>query len=75
MLEKTAGRRSRLGARVDFPDRHCNYVVTTILFCVLNGDLPLWAIAERKRIQKPDGRTRLLECIYSEGPLKHLVVR
>ncbi|MDP6705934.1 MAG: class I SAM-dependent methyltransferase [Alphaproteobacteria bacterium] len=85
MLEQAERRRSRHDARValrqmdvtrtDFPDRHFDHVVATFLFCVLDDDLQLPALAELRRILKPDGEIRLLEYTYSEDPLRRLVMR
>jgi ubiquinone/menaquinone biosynthesis C-methylase UbiE len=85
MLAKAERRRRRQGAKVelrqldvtrtDFPDRHFDHVVATFLFCVLEDELQLPALAELRRVLKPDGEIRLLEYTYSENPLRRLVMR
>lgn len=85
MLARARKRKARLGVAValhqmdvtdtDFPDGHFDYVIATFLFCVLDDQDQLPALAELRRVCKPDGEIRILEYAYSRGPLKRLVMR
>ncbi len=85
MLVRAAKRRAQLGAKVAliemdvlqtaFPDATFDLVVSTFLFCVLDDDQQLPALAELARICRPDGEIRILEYAYSTDPLRRLVMR
>jgi ubiquinone/menaquinone biosynthesis C-methylase UbiE len=50
------------------PTRHCDWLVSTFLCCVMPNDLQPLAIKQFERILKPGGRFRLLEMVYSNIP-------
>jgi ubiquinone/menaquinone biosynthesis C-methylase UbiE len=49
------------------PTRHCDWLVSTFLCCVMPDDLQPLAIKQFERILKPGGRFRLLEMVYSNN--------
>lgn len=85
MLARARKRRARLGKDVEllemdvlqtaFPDRHFDAIVATFLFCVLDEEQQLPALAELARICKPTGQIRLLEYSYSKDPRRRFVMR
>lgn len=85
MLARAKQRRDRLGFTVElkemdvrhtaFPNHSFDAVVATFLFCVLAPEHQAPALKELARICKPQGQIRLLEYVYSEQPLRRLVMR
>ena len=59
----------------NFGENDFDGVVATFLFCVLDRDQQLPALAELARICKPDGEIRLLEYAYSADPRRRFVMR
>lgn len=52
-----------------------NTVVSTFLFCVLPDELQPTALDELRRVLRPDGKAVLLEYVYSQNPLRRLIMR
>ena len=61
--------------RTAFPDRHFDAVVASFLFCVLDPDDQLPALRELGRVCRPGGEIRMLEYVYSEDPVRRLIMR
>ena len=61
--------------RTGFPDRHFDAVVASFLFCVLDPSEQLPALRELGRICRPGGEIRMLEYVYSEDPVRRLIMR
>jgi ubiquinone/menaquinone biosynthesis C-methylase UbiE len=79
MLRKAAKRAKSARCTIDLrqedatvmesiPTRHCDWLVSTFLCCVMPDDLQPLAIKQFERILKPGGRFRLLEMVYSNKP-------
>lgn len=85
MLARARRRSSALGRSVElheadvrqtgFPDRHFDAVVASFLFCVLDPDDQLPALRELGRVCRPGGEIRMLEYVYSEDPVRRLIMR
>lgn len=78
MLRKAAKRAKSARCTIDLrqddatvmesiPTRHCDWLVSTFLCCVMPDDLQPLAIKQFERILKPGGRFRLLEMVYSNN--------
>ena len=61
--------------RTGLPDSHFDAVVASFLFCVLGPDEQLPALCELRRICRPGGEIRMLEYVYSEDPVRRLIMR
>ncbi len=85
MLARARRRGAKLGHAVEllemdvlattFPDRHFDAIVATFLFTVLDQHQQLPALKELARICKPSGQVRLLDCTYSNDPLRRFGMR
>ena len=85
MIAKARRRSVKLGRAVDlrrmdvsataFADNHFDAVIATFLFCVLEKDRQLPALAELARVCREGGEIRLLDYVYSRNPARRLVMR
>jgi ubiquinone/menaquinone biosynthesis C-methylase UbiE len=59
---------------LDFPQASFDAAVATFLFCVLTDELQVPALRELRRVVRPGGTLRLLECVRPRSPLRRLSV-
>ncbi len=58
-----------------FREGEFDAVVSTFLFCVLPDELQVQALREVRRVLRPGGRVHLLEYVYSQRPLRRLLMK
>ncbi len=85
MLERARRRRDELGAVVElramdvmaleFTDNSFDGVVSSFLFCVLDGEHQQPALEELRRVCRPGGTIRILEYAISENPLRRFIMK
>ena len=85
MIARARRRSDKLGRAVDlrrmdvsataFADNHFDAVIATFLFCVLENDRQLPALAELARVCREGGEIRLLDYVYSRNWVRRLVMR
>ena len=78
MLGRAQRRKEKLGTAVDlqemnvtaleFADDSFDAIVSTFLFCVLDGEHQQAALEELRRVCRPDGEIHILEYAISEKP-------
>jgi len=85
MLGRARARQQRLGTKIDlhemnvldldFPDDHFDSIVSTFLFCVLDAEHQQPALAELRRVCRPDGEIHILEYAISQTPWRRFVMK
>jgi len=85
MLARAHRRREKLGIsvelhqmsvlEVDFPDNSFDAIASTFLFCVLSAEHQQPALAELRRVCRPDGTIRILEYSISQQPLRRSIMK
>ncbi len=85
MLGRARWRRDTLGTPVDlremnvmdmdFADDSFDAVVSTFLFCVLDGEHQQPALEELRRVCRPDGTIHILEYAISRQPLRRFIMK
>ena len=85
MLARARARKKRLGSKIDlyemnvleldFADNRFDSIVSTFLFCVLDAEHQQPALAELRRVCRPDGEIHILEYAISETPWRRFVMK